>query len=163
MQAIYERLGNPSAKQLHIAALREGVAVSLKQATDFVARRTEAQIYRQTEPSKGKTATRSMEADLQIDLIDLKQFGGKFNYILFTINPFNRKIAMEPLKTKAPAEVSTAFQKILERIPKPERISSDRGREFSGAFEALLGEKGIFHRLKAVSYTHLTLPTIYSV
>ena len=87
MEALADRLGAPTAKQLHIAAMREGLSLSLKEARAFVAKKGEQQIFRPPPASKAVTATRDASADAQADLIDLKQLpSGPFKYILFYIN-----------------------------------------------------------------------------
>ena len=148
MLAIYERLGAPSARQLKVAALREGLAVSTREVNDFVARQQDAQIFKKPPSSDSTTATRSEGSDFQIDLIDLKQFGGNSKVILIVVNPWNRKAALEPLPNKTSAVVTQGFRRVLTRMDKPDVVSSDQGNEFTGPFERMLEEKGIVHRYK---------------
>jgi len=104
MEALYERLGAPSATQLYVAAIRQGLEISKKQAQDFVARQQDKQLFAKAPTSDSKTAIRSENSDHMADLVDLKQFkSGNFGAILIVINPFSRKIAMEPLSSKQPA------------------------------------------------------------
>ena len=76
MEAIYERLGAPNARQLRIAALRENIPVSAKEAEAFLKTKTERQIFRQPQLSQGQTASRGMGEEYMADLIDLAVFGG---------------------------------------------------------------------------------------
>ena len=150
MEALYERLGAPSATQLYVAAIRQGLEISKKQAQDFVARQQDKQLFAKAPTSDSKTAIRSENSDHMADLIDLKQFkSGNFGAILIVQNPFSRKIAMEPLSSKQPGVVATAYRTILNRMPKPQVLSTDQGQEFQGPFNALLEQRGIAHRLKA--------------
>ena len=149
MQAIYERLGGPSARQLRTAALREGLDVSVKQVADFVARQQDAQIFKKAPASDSTTATRGPDDTLQIDLIDLKQFSGVSKVILIACNPWNRKVYMEPLPNKTVAVVTRGFRSILNRTDKVQVVSSDLGTEFGGIFNEMLNSKNIVHRYKA--------------
>ena len=74
MEALYERLGTPSANQLYVAAIRQGLQINRKQAQDFVARQEETQLFAKAPTSDSKTAIRSEISDHMADLIDLKQF-----------------------------------------------------------------------------------------
>ena len=149
MEALYERLGTPSAQQLYVSAIRAGLQTTKKQAQEFVAREGTRQTFAKPQPSNGKTAIRSENSDHFGDLIDLKSFkSNTFSAILIVQNPFSRKIAMEPLTSKQPGVVAAAYRTILNRMPKPQTYSSDRGAEFGGPFNQLLEEKGIVHRLK---------------
>jgi len=148
LERIYDRLGGPSARQLRVAALREGVEVSDKQVKDFIARRSDAQVFEKPKGSDMTTATRGPTTDFQADLVDLKQFGGTSRMILIVCNPWNRKIAMEVLPNKTPAAVTAAFRTILTRMEQPQVISTDQDSAFQGPFNAMLEEKGILHRYK---------------
>ena len=146
LERIYDRLGGPSARQLRVAALREGLEVNTKQVSDFVARKADAQLFQQPQGSDMTTATRGPKSDFQADLIDLKQFGGNSKVILIVCNPWNRKLAMEQLPNKTPAAVTVGFRSILNRMDKPDVISTDQDQAFKGPFNAMLEEKGILHR-----------------
>ena len=139
MQAIFERLGGaPSSNALYVASIRAGLQVTRKQAQDFVARQQETQLFAKAPTSDSKTAIRSENSDHLADLVDLKQFrSGNFGAILIVMNPFSRKIAMEPLSSKQPGVVATAYRTILNRMPKPQVLSTDQGQEFQGPFNAL--------------------------
>ena len=144
----YNRLGAPSATQLRVAVLRAGGQISPQQARDYVARQADRQLFAKAPGSQEQTATRDEKSDMQADLIDLAQFRGEIKLILIAINPFNRKIAMEPLETKTPQRVTVAFRAILQRMKKPQVLSTDQDSAFAGPFNAMLEEKGIVHRFK---------------
>ena len=148
MQAVYEKLGAPTGKQLYVASIRQGLEVSKKQAQDFVNRQADKQLFAKAPTSDSQTAARSDNSEWQADLIDLKQFKTNCGAILIVINVFNRKIAMEGLPNKTAAQTQQAFRRILNRMPKPQILSSDLGNEFSGVFNTMLEEKGIAHRYK---------------
>ena len=128
MEAIYERLGAPNARQLRIATLREGIAVSAKEAEDFVKNKTERQLFRPPQLSQGQTASRGMGEEYQADLIDLAVFGGSTKAVLAVLDPFHRKLSLEPLSDKKhipywqdSRKSSTACrrQKLYQRILTP--------------------------------------------
>ena len=56
---IYARLGAPSATQLYVSAIRQGLEISKKQAQDFVARQQDKQLFAKAPTSDSKTAIRS--------------------------------------------------------------------------------------------------------
>ena len=128
---IYERLGAPGARALHTAALRENLAVSKKETTAFVAKQAEQQTFKAPPTSKGQTATREKDSDMQADIIDMKtQKSGPFSAILIAIIPWSRKLALEPLQTKTAQAVTVAFRKVLQRMDKPDAISTDMDNAF---------------------------------
>jgi hypothetical protein len=144
----YNRLGAPSATQLRIAILRAGGQISAKEARDYVARQADRQLFADLPESEGQTATRDENSDMQADLIDLTQYKGNIKFILIAINPWNRKIAMEGIESKTPQRVTTAFHAILNRMKKPQVLSTDQDAAFAGVFNRMLDEKQIVHRYK---------------
>ena len=73
MQAIYEILGAPSAKQLYVAAVRGGLEVNQKQAQDFVNRQADKQLFAKAPGSDSQTAARSENSEWQADIINRSQ------------------------------------------------------------------------------------------
>jgi len=144
----YNRLGAPSATQLRIAILRAGGQISAKEARDYVARQADRQLFADLPESEGHTATRDEKSDMQADLIDLTQYRGEIKFILVAINPWNRKIALEPLENKRPQRVTAAFRAILNRMKKPQVLSTDQDAAFAGVFNRFLDEQEIVHRYK---------------
>lgn len=68
-----------------------------------------------------------------MDLVEIKHKKSNYNksFILTCIDFFDRHAWFETLKTKRGEEVLGAFKKIIERSGrKPEKITSDHGREF---------------------------------
>ena len=144
----FERLGAPSATQLRVAVLRAGGEISATQAQQYVARQADTQLFAKRKGGESQTATRDETSDMQADLVDLSQFMGQIRYILVCINPFNRKIALEPLERKTAQPTTAAFRAILQRMKKPQVISTDNDQAFAGPFNAMLEEKNILHRYK---------------
>jgi len=149
MEAAYERLGGPSARQLRYALLRDGVSITEKEAQEFTNSQQDSQIFRQKPHSDGRTAVRDKHDVMQVDLISLNQirsFGNKF--VLAVMDPFTRKMWLEPLQTKRPPEVTAAFKMVLDRAFKPTEVLSDAGNEFKNEFDELLKSEGIIHKFK---------------
>jgi hypothetical protein len=147
IQQTYERLGAPSAKQLRFALVREGVQISPAEATSFVNKQQENQIFAKKPQADGKVATRGPGESMSIDLIDLKQFGNSNKMILVAMDNFSRKVALEGLASKKPGVVAEGFKKILERMPKPADVTSDNGNEWRQV-DAILRSEGIVHKYK---------------
>ena len=71
------------------------------------------------------------EADLA-DMQKLKDKNDGIRFLLVVIDVFSRMMWVEPLTTKSEDEVIKAFKKIFVRAPKPRRLRTDRGGEFTG-------------------------------
>ena len=151
IKTAFERLGGPNARQLRYALMRDGVSITEKEAQEFINTRQESQVFRQKPQSDGRTAVRDKHDVMQIDLISLNQmprqsFGNKF--VLAVMDPFSRKIWLEPLQTKKPPEVTEAFKLVLQRAVKPTEVLSDSGNEFKSEFDRLLKSENIVHKFK---------------
>ena len=116
LEQIYEEMGPMTARQLHIAVLQAGGSASMKQVRDFIARKPEQQTFKQGNVSKGKEATREPDSTLIVDLIDMyARKSNGFTAILITINPWSRKISLQPLTNKKAATVTEAFKRALAK------------------------------------------------
>ena len=83
------------------------------------------------------------EADLVI-MDSLSKENNGFKYILTVIDVLS-KYAWEPLKTKSGENLVKAFEKILKKGRKPEKLHSDKGTEFTNRlFQTFLKKKKIF-------------------
>ncbi len=74
--------------------------MSAKEAQDFVNKKPENQCFRQKPQSDGLTASRGPSEEIQIDLLDFKQFGKTDKVVLIAMDPFSRKIWMTGLPSK---------------------------------------------------------------
>ena len=105
------------------------------------------------------TYVRSKGELVQIDLLDLSQLyrtNRNYRYYLVFCDVFTRLASVRPLKSKRPDEVAAAFEELLEAFPgEVQRVQSDGGREFLGAFEELLREKGIEHTVTVFRHAHV--------
>ena len=81
--------------------------------------------------------------------MDFKQFSEKankgFKFVLVAVDVFDRTVKAAPMKTKTPEETAKVFRTFA---PLPSEVDTDHGHEFSGAFQKLLDDRGIGHRVK---------------
>lgn len=84
-----------------------------------------------------------------MDLVEIKHKKSNYgkSYILTCIDFFDRHAWFEPLKTKRGEEVLNAFKKILDRSGrKPEKITSDHGRELKNQYFTKFCEENNIHQ-----------------
>ena len=65
-----QRLGTPGASKLYAAARRRGIRVTKDQVRNFVRTKGQKQLFRPLPPSKGQTASESIDMRYQMDLVD---------------------------------------------------------------------------------------------
>ena len=74
----------------------------------------------------------------QMDIMffdNLKRFNSGYNSLLICIHIPNRKLYIEPLKTKNKEDVLYAFTEIIERMTEPiKSITTDSGKEFNNNY-----------------------------
>ena len=99
-----------------------------------------------TRPVVVKAPHETYQADL-VDMGDLVKWNRNVRYLLTTIDVMSKMGYAEPVKRKTGQEVTTAFQKILDRSGhSPKNLQTDQGKEFFNApFQALMKRHGIHH------------------
>lgn len=98
---------------------------------------------------KGKAFSRGLDAEWKMDTIVYNERSRKgYKYVIFAINPFSREIHAEPLVQLTSETAAGALRAMLRDNRKPEKISTDGGPEFKGAFQELLDREGIDHGTK---------------
>ena len=86
-----------------------------------------------------------MLADL-IDISSLKQYIDNFKYILVVIDVFSKKGFISFLKTKTSSEMIRAFEKVLPKIGRFQKLQTNLGSEFfNRPFQAWLKRQNIEH------------------
>ena len=86
---------------------------------------------------------KELEADLVI-MDSLSKENNGYKYILTVIDVLSKYAWVEPLKTKSGENLVKAFEKILKKGRKPEKLHSDKGTEFTNRlFQTLLKKKKI--------------------
>ena len=146
-----QRLGTPGASKLYAAARRRGIRTTKEQVRNFVRTKGQKQLFRPLPPSKGQTASESIDMRYQMDLVDLKYSPSRGNKnILVLVNVFSRRASAVPIKDKSPEATAAGLRALLSNLGStPVVISSDKGGEFTGRVQELLDQQGIVHRLKA--------------
>ena len=86
-----------------------------------------------------------MQADL-IDFSSLKQYNDNFKYILVVIDVFSKKGFISFLKAKTSSEVIRAFEEVLPKIGRFQKLQTDLGSEFfNRPFQTWLKRQNIEH------------------
>ena len=62
---------------------------------------------------------------------DIKDDNDGVSFLLVVINLFSRYLWVRPLKTKSAREVTEAFEDIFDVGQKPEKLRTDKGKEFT--------------------------------
>jgi hypothetical protein len=87
--------------------------------------------------------------NMMCDLLMLPMTPQKYRYLLVVVDLYTDKFDMEPLKSKEPSEVLSAFKKMFKRgyIKKPyASMQTDGGSEFKGVFSKYLYDNSILHK-----------------
>ena len=72
---------------------------------------------------------------LQVDLADMKAFGGKpYPFMLVAINALTKKVAAEPLKDRLASTTAAGMKKVFQALGVPANVYSDDGSEFKREF-----------------------------
>ncbi len=80
------------------------------------------------------------DADLA-SMISISKHNKGYKYFLLCIDCLSRYIYTRPLKSKQPEEIIRAFENIFTTSPIPERIRSDKGKEFTAKITLKMYEK----------------------
>jgi L-rhamnose mutarotase len=99
-----------------------------------------------TRPVVVKGPHETYQADL-VDMGNLVQWNQRVRYLLTVIDIFSKMGYAEPVKQKTGEDVTTAFEKILDRSGHiPKNLQTDAGKEFFNAkFQKLMKRHGIHH------------------
>ncbi len=148
LQEVWERAGRPGVDKLLFAARRAALFVTDKDVRDFVRAQSVAQVFQPAPRSTGKVTSARDTHRWQADLLDYKTKTAEknrgFKVALVVTDVFSRKAFTEPVKSKSPADVAAAFERVLERAGgAPVEVSTDGGAEFKGAFSEMLERRGI--------------------
>ena len=76
---------------------------------------------------------------LQVDLADMKAFGGKpYPFMLVAIDALTKKVASEPLKDRLASTTAAGMKKVFQALGVPANVYSDDGSEFKREFKELM-------------------------
>lgn len=73
----------------------------------------------------------------------LTKFNNNVKYLFVAVDVLSRYLRVQPMKTKSAESAVAAFKKMLNKRNKPEKVWTDKGTEFKGAFEQFCGKRGI--------------------
>ena len=72
----------------------------------------------------------------------LAKYNNGIKYLLVAVDVLSRYLRVVPMRSKSAPDTAKAFKKMIEKV-KPQKIWSDKGTEFKGAFKVLCDEEGI--------------------
>lgn len=81
----------------------------------------------------------------------LAKYNKNYKYLLVAVDVLSRYLRVVPLKNKSAEEAARAFKQMI-RVKKPEKVWTDKGTEFKGAFKQLC-EKHQIHTYSTQSET----------
>ena len=72
----------------------------------------------------------------------LAKYNNGVKYLLVAVDVLSRYLRVVPMRSKSAPETAKAFKKMTVKV-KPQKVWSDKGTEFKGAFKNLCDEMGI--------------------
>ena len=145
--ALWDDIGPKTAVKFWERARREGIPAARKDVLQFVEKIPDKELEKFTWPKQpGKAFARGPNAEWKVDLIVYsKPSADGYFYVMVRINSFSRELDAVPLESKSPDATAAAMETLLSRAPKPEKVLTDLGTEWGGAFAKLLAQKDIDH------------------
>jgi transposase InsO family protein len=115
------------------------INITRLQVKEFIRTKSNLQLTKEFQPRVNKPIVSKYPNSLwSIDLMDLSMYSksnGGYRYIVNVVDVFTRKIWLRGIKEKSAVVVKNVLQDIIRKARvKPNHLSSDRGREFSGVF-----------------------------
>ena len=155
LKALSESLANPGIDALYRASQRQKLGLTKKQVADYVATRSEKQVFESRQPAKGKIAAETLDARWQVDIAiwfedtGTKKTSEKYPvYFVVAVNIGDRFIYAARTWKKEPGDIILALETILSKAPKkPKVVSSDQ--EFAAnKIQRFFEAEGIVQRFK---------------
>ena len=135
LQQLNEELGFPGADALYIAAKRRKLSATRAQARELTQTSERKQTLAPKQPSRGQTATESIDSRWMADLLIKRPDGDsrtKQQYALVCVNLFDRYLYASVTNSRQPEAIQTAFERIFAQAPSlPKSITTDAGGEFT--------------------------------
>ena len=72
----------------------------------------------------------------------LSKYNNGVKYLLVAVDVLSRYLRVVPMRSKSALETTKAFKKMIAKV-KPQKVWSDKGTEFKGAFKQLCDKMGI--------------------
>ena len=96
-----------------------------------------------------KTIVPGAHFQMQADLVDfslLKLYNDNYKYILVVVDVFSKKAFIAYLKTKSSSDMIEAFERVMSKTDKFQKLQTDMGREFlNRPFQSWLKQHRIEH------------------
>ena len=153
LKELAKELGQPGADKLWQEAQRRNIQLTRKDVSAYVRSLGSRQVFQARPKYEGKIAATEINDRWAADIIDYnsrpsadpKDKNEPFQYVLIVQDIFSRVIFTKALKFKDQETVTEAFKEIVRNAGVPDRIDTDAGNEFKGAFDNFLQEKRIYH------------------
>ena len=101
LREIWENAGRPGAAKFRDAAKRQDVAITTKEAQEFVKKQASAQVFAAVPKSQGKITSPELNHTWQADLIDYTAkdptLNNGYRFALVITDVFSRKVYAEPI------------------------------------------------------------------
>ena len=72
----------------------------------------------------------------------LAKYNNGVKYLLVAVDVLSRFLRVVPMRSKSAPDAAKAFEKMIEKV-QPQKVWSDKGTEFKGAFKNLCVKRGI--------------------
>ena len=143
LRDLAKKLGFPGQEKLYNAARKRGIPATRNQIKQLLETKGAKQLFRPLPQSKGQTGAEGPSTRMQMDLIEFRTATSKVGRetckcILVLIDVFSRQVWAEPTKDKTPAAVEPVLRRMLQALPIPAVISTDKGNEWVGPVQELL-------------------------
>jgi len=153
LESIYTNPKNPGSFggvwPLFLAAKKRVPTLKLQQVKTWLKNNDTYTLHKQAyrKFKRNRIYVGGIDHQWELDLVDMQQhsiYNYGYRYMLTCIDSFSKMAYVMPLKDKGANSICEAFSKILQGGRKPDRVRTDKGREFVNIqFRKLLEEEGI--------------------
>ena len=158
LKELAKELGQPGAEKLWQEAQRRSLPVTRKEVQAYVRTLGSRQVFQPRPKYDGKITATEINNRWAADIIDYnarpsadpKDKNRPFQYVLIVQDIFSRVVFTKALKNKDQETVTVAFREMVRNAGVPDRLDTDQGNEFKGAFEDFLREKRIYHSVSDI-------------
>ena len=146
MEAIYNDPKNPGGLG-GVARLAKAAGVSRNEAELFLQGQDTYSVNKERRKKfrRNQIIVTNLRQQFQMDLADLSKYKREndgVTFLLVVIDCFSRLASVQPLKNKTGPEVAKALQQVFREIGEPDKIQSDKGKEFfNAAVKGLMKKK----------------------
>jgi hypothetical protein len=162
MEELYKKYYFPSAARFYQILKEHGVKATHAQVKKFISSQGVQQVHKRIIHKKEEllnTVGTEPNDEWEIDLLDYSTYkpnNRNYAWILIAVDVYTRQAHAQPVKTKSPPDVLTAFKKMGKL---PHSVLHDDGSEWKGEFGRYLTEHGVIN-LAVNSKNHTTFGII---